>query len=132
MEQTAFEQLIKYVLMAIIVTGSFGLASGVVIWSIKSYLNLRTKIPRAACSYITMADLIEHCTRQSGSLRDIMETKLDAAISALNERLKAGDQIFSDHRARLRELERQLTVKIRDLTLVHKDLRSMLSEKQND
>ena len=132
MTGSILDDVIKYIFIALIVTGSFGLASGVVIWSIKSYLNLRTKIPRAACSYVTMADLIEHCARQSGSLRDIMETKLDAAISALNERLKAGDQIFSDHRARLRELERQLTVKIRDLTLVHKDLRSMLSEKQND
>ena len=131
MEQTAFEQLIKYVLMAIIVTGSFGLASGLVIWSIKGYLNLRTKIPRAACAFVTMADLTEHCIRQHEGLRDIMETKLEAAFGALNERLKAGDKIFSDHRERLREIEKQLADKIQSLGSIREDLRIMLSGKQN-
>jgi len=115
--------------MAIIVTGGFGLASGIVIWSIKSYLNLRTKMPRANCSYITLKDLTEHCQREKVGLRDVMETKLDAAIAALTQRLKAGDKIFTDHRVRLRELEQNLTVKIHDLTLLHKDLRSIISEK---
>lgn len=132
MDQEAFYQLVKYILMAIVVTGAFGLASGIVIWSIKSYLNLRTKIPRAACSYITMKDLIEHCDRQSGGLRDVMETKLDAAINALTQRLKAGDKIFTDHRTRLRELEQNLTVKIRDLNLLSVELRALLSEKGNN
>ena len=131
MDQDAFYQLIKYVLMAIVVTGSFGLASGIVIWSIKGYLNLRTKMPRAACSYITMKDLIDHCERQSGGLRDVMETKLDAAINALNERLKAGDKIFTDHRVRLRELEQNLSVKIKDLNLLSIELRALISEKGN-
>ena len=127
MDQTAFEQLVRYILMAIIVTGSFGLASGIVIWSVKSYINLRTKIPRASCSYITMKDLTEHCTRQSGGLREIMETKLDAAIGALNERLKAGDKIFSDHRDRLREVEKQLGDKVQTLGSLQKDLMDMLN-----
>jgi len=131
MDQSAFEQLARYFLMAIVVTGSFGLASGIVIWSIKSYLNLRTKIPRAACAYITMRDLTEHCERQQLGLRDVMETKLDAAISALTQRLKAGDKIFTDHRARLRELEQNLTVKIKDLNLLSGQLRELLSEKGN-
>ena len=131
MDQDAFYQLIKYVLMAIVVTGSFGLASGIVIWSIKGYLNLRTKMPRAACSYITMKDLIDHCERQSGGLRDVMETKLDAAITALTQRLKAGDKIFTDHRTRLRELEQNLTGKIKDLNLLSIELRALISEKGN-
>lgn len=131
MDQEEFYQLIKYVLTAIVVTGAFGLASGIVIWSIKGYLNLRTKIPRAACSYITMKDLTEHCERNQKGLRDVMETKLDAAISALTQRLKAGDKIFTDHRVRLRELEQNLTVKIRDLNLLSIDLRALLSEKGN-
>jgi len=117
--------------MAIVVTGSFGLASGIVIWSIKGYLNLKTKIPRAACAYITMKDLVEHCDRQSGGLRDVMETKLDAAINALTQRLKAGDKIFTDHRVRLRELEQNLTVKIKDLNLLSIELKALLSEKGN-
>ena len=129
MDQQAFEQLIKYVLMAIVVTGSFGLASGIVIWSIKGYLNLRTQIPRAACSFMTMKDLIEHCDRQQDGMRDLMETKLEAAIGALTARLKAGDKIFQDHKVRLRELEQNLTLKIHDLTLLHKDLRSIINEK---
>lgn len=129
MDHTAFEQLIKYVLMAIVVTGSFGLASGIVIWSIKGYLNMRTKIPRAACAYVTMDDLVKHCDRQCGGLRDVMETKLNSAIAALTERLKSGDKIFTDHRTRLRELEQNLTVKIQDLTDLHRDLRSMVNEK---
>ena len=129
MDQQAFEQLIRYILMAIVVTGSFGLASGIVIWSIKGYLNLRTKVPRAACSFMTMKDLIEHCDRQQDGMRDLMETKLDAAIGALTARLKAGDKIFQDHRVRLRELEQNLTLKIHDLTVLHRDLRSMINEK---
>ena len=131
MDQATFESLVRYLLMAIIVTGSFGLASGIVIWSIKSYLNLRTKIPRAACGYITMKDLTEHCTRQSGGLKEVMETKLDAAIGALNERLKAGDKIFSDHRVRLRELERSLTAKIQGLDTLSRDLRKAISGNKN-
>lgn len=131
MDQTAFEQIVRYIFIAIVITGAFGMASGIVIWSIKGYLNLRTKIPRAACSYITMNDLIEHCTRQSGGLRDIMETKLDAAIGALTVRLKAGDKIFEEHRSRLREIEKQLGDKIQTLGLLQKDLRTMLSDKQN-
>ena len=131
MEQTAFEQLVRYFILAIVVTGSFGLASGIVIWSIKGYLNLKTKIPRAACAYITMKDLTEHCERQQVGLRDVMETKLDAAIRALTERLKAGDKIFTDHRARLRELEQSLTGKIRDLNLLSIELKALLSEKGN-
>lgn len=129
MDQAAFEQLIRYTLMAIVVTGAFGLASGIVIWSIKSYLNLRTKVPRAACSFMTMKDLIEHCDRQQDGMRDLMETKLEAAIGALTARLKAGDKIFQDHKVRLRELEQNLTLKIHDLTLLHKDLRSIINEK---
>ena len=132
MDQGALEQLIKYVLMAIVVTGVLGLASGIVIWSIKGYLNLKTKIPRAACAYITMRDLTEHCERQQVGLRDVMETKLDAAISALTQRLKAGDKIFTDHRARLRELEQNLTVKIKDLSLLSVELKALLSEKGNN
>ncbi|MEA3435422.1 MAG: hypothetical protein U9R43_03080 [Thermodesulfobacteriota bacterium] len=131
MDQDAFYQLVRYILMAIVVTGAFGLASGIIIWSIKGYLNLRTKIPRAACSYITMKDLIDHCDRQSGGLRDVMETKLDAAINALTQRLKAGDKIFTDHRVRLRELEQNLTVKIKDLNLLSIELKALLSEKGN-
>ena len=131
MDQQALEQLIRYVLMAIVVTGSFGLASGLVIWSIKGYLNLKTKVPRAACSFMTMKDLIEHCDRQQDGMRDVMETKLDAAIGALTARLKAGDKIFTDHRVRLRELEQNLTVKIKDLNLLSIELRALLSEKGN-
>ena len=131
MAELTFEEIIKYLIMAIIVTGSFGLASGIVIWSIKSYLNLRTKIPRAACAYITMKDLTDYCDRQSGGLRDVMETKLDAAINALTHRLKAGDKIFTDHRVRLRELEQNLTVKIKDLNLLSIELRALISEKEN-
>lgn len=131
MDQESFYQLIRYILMAVFVTGAFGLASGLVIWSIRGYLNLRTKIPRAACSYITMKDLIDHCDRQSGGLRDVMETKLDAAINALTQRLKAGDKIFTDHRVRLRELEQNLTVKIKDLNLLSIELRALISEKGN-
>ena len=131
MDQGSFEQLVRYFFMAVVVTGSLGLASGIVIWSIKGYLNLRTKIPRAACSYITMKDLIEHCTRQSGGLKEVMETKLDAAIGALNERLKAGDKIFSDHRVRLRELERSLTAKIQGLDTLSRDLRKAISGNKN-
>ena len=131
MAQPAFEQLIRYILMAIVVTGSFGLASGIVIWSIRGYLNLRTKIPRAACSYITLKDLTDHCNRQQVGLKEVMETKLDAAIGALTQRLKAGDKIFTDHRVRLRELEQNLTVKIRDLNLLSVELRALISEKGN-
>ena len=132
MDQIAFESLIRYVLMAIVVTGALGLASGIVIWSIKGYLNLKTKIPRAGCAFITLKDLTEHCEREKVGLRDVMETKLDAAISALNARLKAGDKIFTDHRERLRELEQNLTVKIRDLNLLSVELRALLSEKGNN
>lgn len=129
MDQAVFEQLVRYILMAIVVTGAFGLASGIVIWSIKGYLNLKTKVPRAACSFMTMKDLIEHCNRQQDGMRDVMETKLDAAIGAMTERLKAGDKIFQDHRVRLRELEQNLTVKIQDLAVLHQDLRLMINEK---
>ena len=131
MDQVSFEGLIRYIVMAVVVTGALGLASAIVIWSIKGYLNLKTKIPRAACSYITMKDLNEHCERQKTGLRDVMETKLDAAIGALTQRLKAGDKIFTDHRVRLRELEQNLTVKIKDLSLLSIELRSLLSEKGN-
>lgn len=132
MEPSSFEQLIEYFLLAIVVTGSFGLASGVVIWAIKGYLNLRTKIPRAACAYITMKDLLEHCKDQQGGFREIMDTKLDAAIGALTARLKAGDKIFEDHRVRLREVEKHLTVKISDLTQLNKDLRKLINEKSSE
>lgn len=131
MDHTAFEQLIRYFLMAIVVAGSFGLASGIVIWSIKGYLNMRTKIPRAACSYITMNDLIAHCDRQSRGVKEVMETRFDGAIAALTARLKAGDKIFTDHRVRLRELEQNLTVKIKDLNLLSIELKALLSEKGN-
>jgi len=78
-----------------------------------------------------MKDLNDHCERQQLGLRDVMETKLDAAISALTARLKAGDKIFTAHRARLRELEQNLTVKIRDLNLLSVELRALLGEKGN-
>lgn len=129
MDYTVFEQLIRYVLMAIVVTGSFGLASGIVVWSIKGYLNMRTKMPRVACAYITMSDLIAHCDRQCGGMKEIMETKFDAAIEVLAQRLKIGDKMFTNHRMRLRELEQSLTVRVQDLAELHRDLRLLINEK---
>lgn len=125
----SLEQIVKFFLMAVIVTGSFGAASGMVIWAIKSYLNLKTKIPRAACAYITMTDLKEHCREHQKGYKEIMETKLDAAIGQLTARLKQGDKIFEDHRIRLRELEKSLSLKILQITKLHKDLRQLLDEK---
>ena len=132
MDEHTFEEILRYLIMAVVVTGVVGLGSAIIIWSIKGYLNLKTKIPRANCSYITLKDLTEHCEREKLGLRDVMETKLDAAIAALTQRLKAGDKIFTDHRTRLRELEQNLTVKIRDLNLLSIELKALLSEKGNN
>ena len=129
MDQGSFEQLIRYVLMAIVVTGSFGLASGIVIWAIKSYLNLKTNIPRAKCGFVTMRDMLEHCSNQQAGCQKTIEVNFKAAIKSLEQRLKAGDKIFDEHRKRLRELEQNLTGRINDLTILHRELRILVNEK---
>lgn len=91
-------------LTALIGVGIFGL----LVWSIKGYVDLRSKTPRAACGFITAVDLEDHCQRMQAGCTAILAIKLESIASSLKDRLQNGDKLLDDHTHRLSGIEKSM------------------------
>ena len=98
----------QIVLTALLGVGIFGL----LVWSIKGYLDLKSKTPRAACGFVTAEDLEEHCKRMQAPCTALMALKLGSIESSINLRLHNGDRLLDDHSRRLGDLEKSISVSI--------------------
>jgi hypothetical protein len=95
----------QMILTALLGVGVFGL----LMWAIKNYLDLKSKTPRAACGFVTAADLEEHCKRMQAPCTALMALKLGAIEASINLRLHNGDQLLADHSRRLGDLEKSIS-----------------------
>lgn len=98
---TAINQI---VLTALLGVGIFGL----LVWSIKGYLDLKSKTPRAACGFVTAADLEDHCQRMQASCTAVLAVKLESIAVSFRARLHNGDKLLENHTHRLSDIEKSI------------------------